>query len=196
MRRRQWLSAGAVLGLLPLRVLAQPAQGPEPRVVRTLTLALDSLQQAVAQRLPLRTPVAGLLDLELADPHLSLLPAQNRLRTQLRVGAQGPLLAQPLTGRFTVDCGLRYEAQDRTLRATDLALAALDVPGLSAEAVALLMAYAPLLAQAALGELVLHRLTPQETALGDLLGLQPGRIRVTETGLLVELVARSGPLPG
>ena len=54
----------------------------------------------------------------------------------------------------------------------------------------MLNTYAPSLAEQALREVVLYQLQPRETAMADLLGLQPGRIGVTEQGLLVELVQR------
>ena len=46
------------------------------------------------------------------------------------------------------------------------------------------------LAQQALREVVLHRLSPKDLALADVLGLQPGSITVTDAGLLIALVSK------
>ncbi len=185
--------------LLPSLGLAQ-AQGldfapdaapPEPAAApRRLQVPLAVLQSELAQRFPMRYPLAGLATLDLAMPQLSLLPALNRLRAEMAVQAQGPILQRSQAGGFTVEFALRYEPADRTLRAHQLKVYRMRFPGLSAEATDLLNAYAPALAEQSLLELVLHRLRPEDTAMVDLLGLQPGRITVTETGLAVELVTK------
>ena len=48
----------------------------------------------------------------------------------------------------------------------------------------------PALAQQSLMEVVLHQVKPQELALLDGLGLQPGAITVTDSGLEVAFVHR------
>jgi hypothetical protein len=57
----------------------------------------------------------------------------------------------------------------------------------------LLNAYGPALAAQSLGEVTLHQLRPQDTALFDTMGLQPGPITITDKGLAVEFVQK--PLP-
>jgi len=194
MRRRPLLTSWALL--LPWLGAAR-AQAPVPThepdamaAPRRLQVPLAVLQAELAERFPLRYPLAGLVSLDLAVPELSLLPALNRLRAEMAVQAQGALLQRSHAGGFTVDFALRYEPTDRTLRAHQLKVYRLRFPGLSAEAADLLNAYAPALAEQSLLEVVLHRLKPQETAMADLLGLQPGRITVTELGLAVELVTK------
>ena len=61
----------------------------------------------------------------------------------------------------------------------------------------LLNVYGPALAQQSLMEVVLHQVKPQELALLDGLGLQPGPLVVTERGVTVEMVpATPGRSPG
>ena len=79
---------------------------------------------------------------------------------------------------------------DRSLRAHQIRLGRLDFPTLQPAAVQLLNTYAPALAEQSLGEVVLHTLRPQDTALFDGLGLQPGPITVTPQGLAVAFVPR------
>jgi hypothetical protein len=54
----------------------------------------------------------------------------------------------------------------------------------------LLATYGPALAQQSLKEVVLHQLRPQDLALADGLGLQPGSITVTDKGLLIGFVLK------
>lgn len=189
MQRRLLISLG-MLGLCG-RGLAQtaPATEPAPALPR-ITVPQDLLQTEVAKRFPVRYPVAGLVNLDLAAPRLGLLPAQNRLRAEMPVTASGPALARTQQGSFTVDFALRYEHSDRSLRAHQLKVYRFRFPGLQPEAVDLLNTYAPALAEQSLREVVLYQLPQKEAAMADLLGLRPGQITVTEQGLVVELVQR------
>lgn len=175
------LRAGAVL----LAGAGLPAAA-QPRY----TVTAEQLQEVVAQRFPLRYPVAGLLDLGLQAPRLRLLPEANRLSAEMAVDAAGPALRRAHSGAFEVEFALRYEASDRTLRAHQLRLGRLDFPDLQPAAVELLNRYAPALAAQSLREVVLHTLRPQDLALFDGLGLQPGPITVTPRGLVVEFVPK------
>ncbi len=89
-----------------------------------------------------------------------------------------------------VQFALRYEASDRTLRAHQIRLARLDFPSLKPAVVQLLNTYAPALAEQSLREVTLHQLRPQDTAVLDGLGLQPGPITVTAEGLTVAFVGK------
>lgn len=186
MKRRLVLSAaarlalGAATGLALTRVQAQPGH----------TVSAAQLQQLVAQRFPMRYPVAGLLDLDVQAPRLHLLPEQNRLRAEMAVQAGGPALRRSYTGSFDVDFALRYEASDRTLRAHQLRFQRLHFSDLQPAASELLKTYGPALAEQSLREVVLHQLRPQDLALTDGLGLQPDSITVTDQGLLIGFVAK------
>jgi hypothetical protein len=192
MHRRLLLTAW--LPLLPWigTALAQNPPSPEaaPAAPPRLNVPLDVLQSEVGKRFPLRYPLAGLVNLDLAVPHLGLLPASNRLRAEMAVNAAGPILQRSQPGTFTVDFALRYEHSDRTLRAHQLKVYRMRFPGLPADAAELLNTYAPALAEQSLREVVLYQLNAQETAMADLLGLRPGRITVTGQGLGVELVTK------
>lgn len=186
MKRRLLLTAAGRLALGVGACLAWPAV----RAQAGYTVSAEQLQQMVAQRFPLRYPVPGLLDLELRAPRLHLLPEQNRLSAEMTVEAAGPALRRSHTGSFDVDFALRFEAGDHTIRAHRLHFRKLQFTGLQPAASELLSTYGPALAQQSLQEVVLHQLRPQDLALADGLGLQPGSITVTETGLLIGFVAK------
>jgi hypothetical protein len=190
MHRRFLLTAALSLAL-PALALAKPqdsedAPPPPPRY----TVSKEQLQTAVAQRFPMHYPVPGLLDLDLHSPQLQLLPLSNRLSAELAVQAAGPALQRSHTGTFALEFGLRYEASDRTIRATKLRLQRLQFPTLQPGVVALLNAYAPALAEQSMLEVVVHQLQPKDLALADVMGLQPGSITVTESGLVIGFVAK------
>lgn len=186
MHRRLFLTAVPCLALRGVARAALPDDPPMPRY----TVSAEQLQQAVAQRFPLRYPVAGLLNLDLQAPHLNLLPAQNRVSAEMAVEAAGPALERRHSGTFDVDFALRYEASDHTLRAYQLRFKRLHFADLQPAATELLNTYGPALAQQSLKEVVLHQLRPQDLALADGLGMQPGRITVTDQGLLIGFVLK------
>ena len=151
-------------------------------------VSLQQLQDVLAQRFPVRYPVAGLFDVTLELPTLFLLPDLNRLGAGLPLRAAGPALRRAHGGEVDVDFNLRYESSDRTVRAHRLRIERLRVDGLTGEAQALLERSAGDFARQALLEVVLHRLRPQELALADAMGLEPGPISVTADGLVIEFV--------
>ena len=186
---RRFLLSAALAAALP--ALARPQEGePAQANLPRYTVSKEQLQAALAQRFPLHYPVPGLLDLDLQAPQLQLLPETNRLSAELAVQAAGPALQRSHAGSFALEFGLRYEASDRSIRATGLRLQRLQFPTLQPGVVALLNAYAPALAEQSMQEVVLHQLKPQDLSLADVMGLQPGSITVTAAGLVIGFVAK------
>ena len=190
MRRRFVLPAALCLPLAQL-AWAEPAEPEDPpQALPHFTVSAEQLQRAVAQRFPLRYPVPGLLNLDVQVPQLRLLPAQNRLGAEMVVDAAGPALQRSHQGTLDVEFALRYEATDRTVRAHQLRVKRLQFPTLQPGVVALLNTYGPALAQQSLLEVVLHQLSPQDLALPDGLGMQPGSLTVTREGLVIGFVPK------
>ncbi len=156
---------------------------------------------ACASRMPsytvsaaqLQGALAGLAELELQAPRLRLLPEENRVGAELALQASGALLQRSYPGVLDVDFGLRYEAADRSLRATAVRLNVLRIDGLPPRAAAVLQGLGAGLAGQALGEVVLHHLRDKDLALADGLGMQPGPITVTPQGLRIDFVPRTTP---
>ncbi len=178
-----WTLAAAPAALLLPAAVAQPRY----------TVSAATLQDAVAQRFPLRFAVAGLLQLTVETPALRLLPQANRIAADMAVVAAGPALARPSSGEFDLDFALRYERRDQTIRARGLRVRSLRVAGLPAPYPELLDAFGQSLAQQSFGELVLHRLRPSELALADGLGLEPDTIDVTDGGLVIGFAPKPRP---
>jgi hypothetical protein len=166
------------------------AQADTPAQPR-YTVSTAQLQQMVAERFPLRYPVAGLVNLDVQPPLLRLLPEHNRLSAVMAVDAHGPALVRRQKGTLEVDFALRYEASDRTVRATLLRFKQLHMSGLEPAAQELLKLYGPSMAEQTLQEVVLHQLRPQDLAMADALGMQPSSITVTDGGLVIGFALKS-----
>ena len=154
------------------------------------TVPIAQIQKQLAQRFPMRYPVAELLELEVQPPQLRLLPEQNRISASMAIETTGSLLQRQLSGTFDVDFALRYEASDMTIRAYRLNFQNLRIIGAPPAALELLNAYGPALAKQMLQEVVVHQLRPQDLTLADTLGLQPGTITVTDKGLVIGFVVK------
>jgi hypothetical protein len=186
MKRRLLLSVAGSLALAGAARSAVLDASGQP----SFKVSANQLQQAMAQRFPRRYPVAGLFDLDVQAPQLRLLPELNRLGSEMAVKASGPALGRSYTGAFDLDFGLRYEASDQTIRAHHLRVISLRFPDLPPGQSELLNAYGQALAEKSLREVVLHQLRPQDLALPDGLGLQPGSITVTAQGLTIAFVEK------
>lgn len=186
MKRRLLLNLAIAMGLGGAGLLALPQAHAQPKY----TVSNEQLQEAVAQKFPMRYPLGGLLDLTLQTPRLRLLPELNCLATEMVVDAAGPALAGSSSGIFDVDFALRYEASDQSIRAHKLRVNSLRLSGLAPGPAALLEAYAPAIAGQTLLEVVVHRLRPQDLMLADGLGLEPGTITVTAKGLVIGFVTK------
>ena len=148
-------------------------------------ISAEQLQQAINQRFPVRHRVEGLLNFDVQEPRLRLLPEQNRIASEMVVDVAGPALRRSYTGALDLDFELRYEPSDQSIRAHRLQVHSLRLSGLPPRTAEMLDAYGPKLAEQALHEVVLHRLRPQDLALADTMGLQPSTITVTSQGLVV-----------
>jgi hypothetical protein len=186
--RRDWLllcGLGAAVSLTAPPA-AQAEDNADPRdegAGRSITT--EELGEMLLPHFPIKYPVAGFLDLIVRKPNLTMRPATNRIDADMAVTAQGPVLNRAQAGQLGVGFALRYEASDKTVRAHRLSFNSLSFPGLRPEAVDLIKVYGPALAQAALQEVVLHQFKDKDLAVLDVLGMRPGKITVTDSGLRI-----------
>jgi hypothetical protein len=185
MQRRCFL--GAVHGLAWAGALALlgPGLHAQGQAQPRYKVSAEQLEQMVAQRFPLRYPVAGLMNMDVQAPALRLLPELNRLNAEMAIEAAGPMLSRSQKGTLELDFALRYEASDRTIRAHRLRFKRLQIADLLPAASELVNLYGPQIAEQTLQEVVLHQLRPQDLALAETMGLQPSSITVTDSGLVI-----------
>lgn len=177
MRRRLMLA-------MPLLVAAAGSRAQDAAVPRHRVSA-GELHRALSARFPIRFTLAGVLALEVNAPALLLDPKRNRLGATVQAQAGGPALQPMPPGEMDIVFRLRYEPRDRSLRAHEPEILALRWPGLPPDAAASLQRTWPLLAEDALGNVVLHRFTERELALPETMGFQPESFTVTEDALVV-----------
>jgi hypothetical protein len=182
MNRRLLLVAGTWLALGGCSVASRAQAQPVYKV------SLEQLERVLARRFPLRYPVSGLLQVEMRQPRLRLLPEQNRLGSELPIEAAGPALRRPYSGSVDVDFALRYEASDQSIRAHGIRVNTVQVEGLGRDGARLIDGYLRQLSDQALAEVVVHKLRPEDLALPSTMGLEPGSITVTPQGLVIAFV--------
>ena len=179
-RRRFLLSAACAAPLLTTACSGRT-------LPRQLSMTTAQLQAKVATKFPKPYPVAGLLQLELQAPALSMLPDTNQIRAVLPATLSGPVLKQTFHGHLDVSFGMRYAPADRTLRAQRVVVNALEIADAPAPLADMLVTYGPRLGEQVLDNLLLYQLEDKDLALADTMGLQPGAITVTAQGLTMAL---------
>lgn len=148
------------------------------------------LQQALAERFPIKQRLADVLELEVLPPRLSLLPASNRLATDIDLNVADRLLGGRYSGHIAFDFGLRFEPSDNTIRMTGARVNRVSMAGVPEPYQTAITRNAPRLAERLFDNRVLHQFSDKDLSLVNGLGLEPGEITVTPKGLRVTLVPR------
>jgi hypothetical protein len=165
-----------------------------------LKISADTLRHAIAKRFPLDLALAGVLQLRIATPALTLLPASQQVAATFALQLAGPQLL-PQAGEVDVAFRLRYEASDRSVRAHRIELLDVRWPDLAPDVAPLVRSVLPQLVRDSIGEVVLYRFGNRELALADTMGLQPDELVVLGDGVLVTFAPKppatsaSQPLP-
>ena len=87
---------------------------------RVITLGEAELADRIGRLFPRSQRLLELLDIELSTPRLRLLPESNRLALSLWLRTRERLLGNVGHGQLAFDCALRWEAQDFSLRLTQV----------------------------------------------------------------------------
>jgi hypothetical protein len=183
MRRR------ALALLLPSLLLAACASGP-----RTLEIPRAQLEAALARRFPIETRAGDLFSFKVAQPQLALLPESNRLRLDFDVEAMNRVVPRAVRGALSLSFALRWEASDASIRLTQVRAERFDVQGLPESLRRELQPLGIAVAERVLEDMSLRTFRPDELARAQ--GYTPGAIRVTPTGVLIELLPPAGRLTG
>lgn len=173
-------------------VLALPALGARSAAAQfrpiDYLIPKATLAAQVAKRFPYTHDLAGnLITLELLKPRLSMVPAANRIATDLDLKLVAPALGIASNGTLGVDFGLRYEASDRTIRMTQPKLRSVRLDGVPPQYQSWLDRNAPRLIELLLDDYVLHQVGERELAMAAAFGYEPGSFKVTAQGLNVTL---------
>ncbi len=181
--RRRLLGALFALPWLGATGCANAQIRPVEQLVSSTTLLAQ-----LSRRFPYTQKVAGdLVTLELRDPRLRMLPDVNRVATVVALKLSSQLVGGSVPGNLAIDWRPRYEAQDRTIRMTDVLVRSVQLDGVPAEYANWLDRNAPRLAARLLDDQVLYTLTDRDTSALSAFGWQLGGFTVVPQGLKVRL---------
>lgn len=182
-RRRLFLAAAAA-STLWMSACSQA-------VPTKITVTQAQIEQGLQTHFPKKFPIAGLLQLDMQQPQLQLLPQSNQLQTTLLLQLSGPALRTTFGGQMQVRFGLYFEPKDRSVRAQRVEVLSLELQNASPAMAEMVQTYGLRVAQQALQGFPLYTVKAEDLALADSLGLQPGAITVTSEGLDVAIEAKA-----
>lgn len=156
-----------------------------------ISVTQAQLEQGLQTHFPKQFPIAGLLQMNMQQPQLQLQPGSNQLQTTLHVALSGPALHTTLTGQMQLRFGLYYEPKDRSVRAQRVEVLSLQLPDANPAIADMVQTYGLRLAEQALQGFSLYTVKAEDLELADSLGLQPGAITVTATGLDVAIESKT-----
>jgi len=156
----------------------------------TVTIGLSQIDAALARRFPMKRRLFDVIDLELGTPALQLRPQENRLGAMLHVQISDTATGQKGAGRLNSSFGLRYAVKDGSVRLTQPRLEQVEFEAGPGAADKLdpqwLQSAAPLITRLLDGA-VIYRLKPEQLAQMRRLGVQPGEMRVTPSGVEIRI---------
>lgn len=155
---------------------------------RTITLSQAELQRLAERAFPIERRLLDVVDVSAASPQLVVLAERNRIGAELALAARERLFGGRWSGRLAFDAALRWDAADQTLRLADVRVERFTFDG-SAGGRAQAERVAALLAEQALENLVVYRLTPERAARLEQAGVMPGTVAVKRSGIEVTLQA-------
>jgi len=183
---RRALAVGFFVGSLAL--LSLSGCGVMPSGPRQIHISETQLLSRIAAQFPLKQRQLGLFEVALDQPRLRLLPAENRVATELSYSVGFALMgAAALKGQVELSYGLRFEPSDNTVRLDQARIERLDVDGLSATQAQQVKKIGSWMADELLKDAVLHQLKPEDLQTLAGRGYRPGAIRVVPGGLRLTL---------
>lgn len=205
--RRRLLIGASVCAPVLLLGLGGCAGLGGPQVI---TLGEPELNTLVGRAFPLRRRLMEVLELEASAPRLRLLPERNRLLVDLSLALSDRLGGNRQAGSLAFDSALRFEPTDQSVRLQQVRVQSMVLGGAGAAGLVgsvgvpaataaasdaagstLGNRVARQLAERALEDLAVYRLSPERQTQLKAAGLAPGAVTVTARGVEITL-ARAG----
>jgi hypothetical protein len=175
----------ALTGLAALGLAGCAALQPAPR---TVGISQAKLLELIAGQFPFNNRYLELFDVSLASPRLRLIPAENRIGTELGYSIGASLLgSRTYQGTLNLSYGLRFEPSDGTVRLSQVRVEDFEVPGVPPAFASRANRLGGLLAENLLKDFVVHRLKPEDLQAAKGWGYQPGALQVVPGGLQLQL---------
>ena len=182
-RRRAALRAASAAGALCAGVLAAISGCTSLLARHDVDISESQLGVLMARQFPMERKVAEVIDLSVTNPVLTLLPAGNRVGTELDVAAVDRLFGSAAMGHVKLDYGLRFQPSDHTIRMTEVRVRELTLSSGSSNLRGGAQRIGGLVAENALNDLVVYRMKPAQADEMDRLDLVASPITVTPQGL-------------
>lgn len=181
--RRRLLVAVMALPVLMLGGCALVQPGP-----RTIEMSEAKLVELISTQFPFNSRYLELFDVSLASPRVRLMPAENRIGTELGYTLGSFLLgSREYQGKLKLSYGLRFEPSDNTVRLSEVRVEDFEVPGVPSAYASRANRLGALLAENLLKDFVIHRLKPEDLEIARGWGYQPGLLNVVPGGLRLQL---------
>jgi hypothetical protein len=194
-RRRALLRASATASALCAGVLALLAllSGCAGLIgTHDVDISESQLTLLMARQFPMERKVMEVIDLNITNPVLTLIPQANRVGTELDVTAVDRLFGSAAMGHVKLDYGLRFQPSDHTIRMTQVRVRELTLSSGSSELRGTAQRIGGLVAENALENLVLYRMKPAQADEMDRLDLVASPIMVTPQGLHMTISPKQG----
>ncbi|MGY8523789.1 DUF1439 domain-containing protein [Paracidovorax citrulli] len=184
MNRRGWLSACGKAALAAALATTLASCG---LVGNEYTFSQRQLQAALERKFPFSQRYMQLFDVQLTNPQLTLDSQRNRVAITFDARLDNQLFfSQPLTGRFALDSGLRYDPPTRSLVLQDPEVKQFDVAGMPGQFSRQFNALGGILAEQLLQDYPLYTFKPDELRVGGR-QVEPGTITVLPDGINVKI---------
>ncbi len=163
---------------------------------RTVEVSEARLLALMSRSFPRSQRYLDLFDVTLNAPRVRLIPAQNRIGTELAYSLGSSVLSErQMKGTLGLSYGLRFEPSDATVRLAGVKVERFDLDGLPRAYASRAGQLGALLAQNLFQDLVVHRLDAAEVRRLEGRGLRPGALSVVPGGLRLQLDPVDAPVP-
>ena len=191
-RRRAVLRMSSVAGALCAAALGLLSGCASLVGTHDVDISESQLGVLMARQFPMERKVMEVIDLNITNPVLTLIPQSNRVGTELDVTAVDRVFGSTALGHVRLDYGLRFQSSDHTIRMTQVRVRELALSSGSSNLHGAAQRIGGLVAENALENLVLYRMKPAQADEMDRLNLVASPITVTPQGLHMSVSPKQG----
>ena len=155
-----------------------------------MSLSESELTLLLARQFPLERKVLEVVDLQVANPQLRLLPETNRIGTELDVFALDRLFGSRAQGHVKLDYGLRFEPSDHTIRMTQVHVRDLALESGANTLHGAAQRLGTLVAEDLLENMTLYKMKPAQADEMNRLNLEASPITVTAQGISMNVAPK------
>ena len=182
-RRRAVARMASLAGAMCAGVLALLSGCASLIGTHDIDISESQLTLLLSRQFPMERKVLEVIDLNITNPQIELIPQGNRVGTELDVMALDRLFGSSAMGHVKLDYALRFQPSDHTIRMTQVRVRELTLSSGSNNLRGAAQRIGGLVAENALDNLVLYRMKPTQADEMDRLSLVASPITVTPQGL-------------